>query len=483
MCRSNNECKEIAEWLKEWNYGIYSAESLLVDNAIEIKLIHALLVWFTQQTEAIYAFHVWIRLAENELINLNTLPNDNLKNKPSELCLLLAEKGFKLHFPNEIDSIAELVYSLLRQLPQKCRTSPYMDAFLNLIHEFSARNGEDLPGFLQYWEEQKDSTYIHTAPNKNAIQLITFHKSKGLQFPVVIMPMKTSKHPNSSVEVWSEFSFEDVKLDHAYLSISNKDEETPYFPLYEEENYRRQLDDINTYYVAFTRAVEQMHVLIPQTDSGRSVVPLLKTFRTWCSDHPLFNSETLELTISGERNAAIPTQKEEQNTQSLTFELPKNIHWKNRINLSTLRIEKQKHYAEEQAFGIALHDVLAHIKSANDLPAALRKGAILYPEIDILTIEKQIREILEHEVLKAFFTETTQVWNECEWLDESQNTLRPDRVCFANNTWAIIDYKSGKEQTSHQEQIKKYGAYFKTFNQAQARLFLVYTDQAKVVEL
>jgi CRISPR/Cas system-associated exonuclease Cas4 (RecB family) len=68
-------------------------------------------------------------------------------------------------------------------------------------------------------------------------------------------------------------------------------------------------------------------------------------------------------------------------------------------------------------------------------------------------------------------------------LDESQNTLRPDRVCFANNTWAIIDYKSGKEQTSHQEQIKKYGAYFKTFNQAQARLFLVYTDQAKVVEL
>lgn len=483
LCRTNAECKEIAEWLKEWNYGIYSAESLLVANASEIKLLLALLTWFTQKTEAIYAFEVWIRMAENNLLKLDSLPSDKLKQKPSELCIYISENGFPLQFPKEVDSLAELVYSLLRQMPQSIRTSPYVDAFLNLIHQFSAQNGEDLPGFLQFWEEQKDSSYIHTAPHKDAVQLITYHKSKGLQFPVVIMPMKTSKRPDSNVNMWSDYRFEDVEIDHAYLSISKKDEDTPYFSLYEEEMQRRDLDDINTYYVAFTRAVEQMHVLIPQNETGGVAVPLLKTFRAWCSEHPLFNPETLELTISGERIAAIPTQKEEQNTQSLAFELPENIHWKNRINLSTLRIEKQKHYAEEQAFGIALHDVLAHIKSANDLPAALKKGAVLYPEIDFQTIENQIREILALEVLKAFFTESTQVWNECEWLDESQNTLRPDRVCFANNTWAIIDYKSGKEQASHQEQIKKYGAYFKAFNQAQARLFLVYTDQAKVVEL
>jgi ATP-dependent exoDNAse (exonuclease V) beta subunit len=482
LCRSNNECKEIAEWLKEWNYGIYSAESLLVANAKEIKLIHALLVWFTQKTEAIHAFHVWIRLAENELINLDTLPNDNLKHKPSELCFLLAEKGFKLQFPNEIDSIAELVYSLLRQLPQKCRTSPYMDAFLNLIHEFSARNGEDLPGFLHYWEEQKDSTYIHTAPHKDAIQLITFHKSKGLQFPVVIMPMKTTKRPGSSVNLWSNYSFEEVEIEHAYLTLSKTDDDSSYSPLYEEEVQRRELDDINTYYVAFTRAVEQMHILIPQNDTGGSIVPLLKTFRAWCCEHPLFNPETLELTIAGEHKTP-KHPKNEENTQILVPTLPENTHWKNRIKLSTLRIEKQKHNAEEQAFGIALHDVLAHIKSANDLPTALRKGAVVYPEIDFQKIENQIREILEHEVLKSFFTESTQVWNECEWMDEKQNILRPDRVCYANYTWAIIDYKSGKEHNSHSEQIKKYGRYFKEFKQTEARLFLVYTDNASVLEV
>ncbi|MDP5120147.1 MAG: hypothetical protein NWQ46_01020, partial [Spirosomaceae bacterium] len=76
-----------------------------------------------------------------------------------------------------------------------------------------------------------------------------------------------------------------------------------------------------------------------------------------------------------------------------------------------------------------------------------------------------------------------KVINEKDILVRGQDVLRPDRVVFANDTVYVLDFKTGVQRESHQQQIRRYGKLYRQMGYAQVRTQLVYLESNEVVEV
>jgi RecB family exonuclease len=97
------------------------------------------------------------------------------------------------------------------------------------------------------------------------------------------------------------------------------------------------------------------------------------------------------------------------------------------------------------AFGQDIHDVLQNINYASD--------------INNLKIENKtinlIKQLTEHNQLKKYYKKPWSIYNESE-IAFNGLLFRPDRICINQNKAVIIDYKTGKEETSHLQQLTNY---------------------------
>jgi ATP-dependent exoDNAse (exonuclease V) beta subunit len=66
--------------------------------------------------------------------------------------------------------------------------NPYLHHFLDVIFNFQAKKRSDLVYFLDYFNEKKNTIALQMPDSNKAIKIMTIHKSKGLEFPVVIIP-------------------------------------------------------------------------------------------------------------------------------------------------------------------------------------------------------------------------------------------------------------------------------------------------------
>ena len=90
-----------------------------------------------------------------------------------------------------------------------------MICLLDKIQEV-ANKQNDLGNFLDWWEEHGHKISITTAEGTNAITIMTIHKSKGLQFPVVICPfVNWELKSRKSTLQWVNLNQLDLKLQNA----------------------------------------------------------------------------------------------------------------------------------------------------------------------------------------------------------------------------------------------------------------------------
>lgn len=149
-------------------------------------------------------------------------------------------------------------------------SDPYVSDLYNRMYAYQRDESVDIKGFLDWYDELEDSQRTIELPESlDAVKLLTLHKSKGLEFRVVIMPMCGWPLRVGTPQLWGEVAragWPDLILPF----LGSKDSKSSYFFIDTlEEYWLEAVDSVNLLYVAFTRAKEQLYVYAPgrQNDS------------------------------------------------------------------------------------------------------------------------------------------------------------------------------------------------------------------------
>jgi len=171
------------------------------------------------------------------------------------------------------------------------KTDAYVLRFLELVLEFVGKHDSSIRSFLNWWDESniEEKTSVITSETGNAIRIMSIHKSKGLQFPVVIMPFTDWKlQPDARDVMWIDSkdapfsSFGKIPL-----SPNKAMKESCFADSYQNEMIQAVTDNINLMYVAFTRAEEELYIFTAAGDikeinsTGKLLRTVLQSVPEW----------------------------------------------------------------------------------------------------------------------------------------------------------------------------------------------------------
>ena len=372
----------------------------------------------------------------------------------------------------------------------------YLQTFQNLVLDFTSRERNDLGAFLEWWEENKIKKSIQVSGEVDAVQLLTVHKSKGLQFKYVIIPFcswsmdhEVGKQPN----LWVTTT--ESPLDKAgYLPVTYKSalKETVFAEYYEEERSRCYLDNLNLLYVALTRAEHGMIVTAPGK-TGKTVAKLLYDgIAKSDALQPKWN-EAIQEWKSGEWTLSKSTDQSEQKP-ALKLNFYQSSQWRDKLVIKqTSRgfFEPQdSEVIEKVKYGIHLHAVLSRIRYADQLQEAIQQiifeGLITKDEKPI--IEKLMEELLSNPVIASWFTREWDVRTEVPILlparlSDGGFDNRIDRLMLAEGKAVIVDFKTGEPKTEDQKQVAEYMETLKKMDFTHVEGYLLYIKTGDVVSV
>src|SRR5690606_1823253 len=170
--------------------------------------------------------------------------------------------------------------------------------------------------FLNYWKENYEKLSI-PSPDGNAIRIMTVHKSKGLEFPVVIFPFADDDYSRAPKDkLWVENELEEIELPKVLVdnskTVENYSENASitYFQKTQEE----LLDNVNILYVALTRAEEQLYIL-SKMDLDKNNNPRNNTmssfFIGYLMNKNLFSPEKHTYEFGESKRISTPKKEEE----------------------------------------------------------------------------------------------------------------------------------------------------------------------------
>ena len=513
LVRKNQEGNEIANYLIENGISrIISPDSLLIANTPRIRFLVNVMRFLSNtndsiaRTEVIYYYSKYLLKTKPD--NLHSLFSDHIPRKKkskekkgntlfdiegleSTLFNRILPEAFTLH----ITYLSKLpVYDLCEQLINIFsfheRPDAYIQRFQDLVLEYSANNNSSLDGFLDWWNQSNSvkNCSVLIPENEDAIRIMTIHKSKGLQFPVVIMPFADWRIlPRPNDLFWAYAEEEPYKeMERVALLLSNRLLETYFNGAYREEVMQTLIDNLNMLYVAFTRAEEQLIIYTPQYhgEDLSTVSSLLR--RTLEFTNCELNENIYE---RGNSELIYDSQKNSNEIHSEKLVKYNTGRWQEKIGISSragdlLQITGEK-IREKINYGILIHRILSEVEHVKDLDKSIDKILFegMVAEADREEIFKEITTLLSVPEIQDFFSDKWEIKNEREIMLPGGESLRPDRVLFSKDQTIVIDFKTGKELAIHSKQIKKYASVLSDMGYPPVKSYLVYISEKKVLQV
>ena len=483
LTRTKKDGIAIANYLQEHEIPIISSETLLLKNNQKVVFI----VNFLKLThhpedeetrfEILYFFqeHLNIQIPKHEFFErFIKSENEQLFKKLEEFDIYFDEINFQ-QFP-----LYEKVEYIIRSFRLVTSSDAYIQFFLDVVLE-QQNKGSDISDFLDFWEIKKESLSIVAPETTNAVQIMTIHKAKGLEFPVVIFPCDVDIYHQIKPKVWlnelpenyEPFSELLVDFKQDLQLISDKG-----IAIYKQQREELELDNFNLLYVALTRAVEQLHIItgnkLPKKEKANPTV-FSEFFKIFLKENKYWDESVFVYNFGNNSRVTIPKNIE---LISEVHEKFISIPWKEQNLVLLASASKLWDTTQGKAieFGNLIHEMLANIFTFYDIEKVvlkyLNEGYI--SDIQIDTIKKIIQDIVFHPLLKAYYSEDVIVFNEREIVDCEQKIIIPDRLIFVDNEVVIIDYKTGNQLASHQQQLFKYEQVLKKMNFKVRQKLLIY---------
>ena len=484
LTRTRKESFAVANYLNEQGVSIISSESLLVSNSPEVQFITSLFAYSLNPNDKNVKWELLNYLVEKlNIPNAHNLFLKNLEKQPEDFFTWLQE--YDIYFDiSKLQSLSlyESAEYIIRSFQLIKTSDAYLQFFLDFIFDALNNTTHGIAEFLQLWEQKSGKLSILAPKSDHAVQIMTIHKSKGLEFPVVIYPFASA-------------DLQDVKKEHLWLPLPEGLNDIPIGYLKANKNmldwgeteafaYQKLLDttefdSINVLYVALTRASHQLYILSnldinakgevnAKTVSGL-FIEYLRSKNLW---NDALSYDFGEKMIQNYKPSEAPSLLKQENFHS-------SFTQNNAVQLMT---KSGALWDSVQGMAITngnlFHDIFSEINTLEDLPIAFSKYAT--PE-DLSTeqtneLENLITAVIKHPELQQYFASGETVIKERNILSPSGEVLRPDRLNFNGDKVTIIDYKTGAFQESHKHQMEQYEQVLKEMGYTTLKKILIYIN-------
>ena len=339
--------------------------------------------------------------------------------------------------------------------------------FFNILKKYN-----NLYEFITFIEEEKENLRQVSSRDVNAINLMTIHASKGLEFDTVFYYKRKSNKGNtdkSNLKSYLDFDekFNDVKK--FMLLFSGYDKKmigNDLRKLIDKNIQKEEMEEINNDYVALTRAKKNLILLFDAevTKEKGYIDPLAKRIiDVYKNENEHENKNENEY----ETGQIVESEIPEETTDTSDVKISDSL-FKTYFNDDKLRMEKSSNTLENEfkrKKGLAMHYYLEHILNDLENEKKIAKSALLSRYGNMLG-KKIVEELIVRmdkfiEKNIDIYDKKYKVYNEFEVYDSEGKKRIIDRINIDENNRKIYiyDYKTGFEpemKKEYQEQIEEY---------------------------
>lgn len=519
LVRTNKEALEIIENLMEYkkqnnlDFQVISGDALLISSNLAVQLLIETLAALIHPSPE-YAVHLAKLTYLHQILTVKTP----------------FESGFWLHFKNNNPSdfkdllpapllqnwaaykelplvllIEKLIEDYNLQSNEQHEHLPYLLEFKDLAQTFTKNGERGIPAFLDYWEEDGVRATLPSDTKIDAIEVITIHKSKGLDYDVVMIPFCGWKMEKSRSDFWiniKEGAFSNFgKLHFPFSKAMGK---SLFKKQYYEEFLYNYMDSLNTLYVATTRARQHLYITAPNTKENKGTdenTPDGDRFErkeTHITDfifHALNEKDSPFQTKNGSLHVnteeVIP-KKEKKAEENVTSSISLNEYWVSSFFAQKWEEENDldlsKIFTMEQAalFGNLAHKILAEIKTVDEIEKHLSHYLVdgIIREEEKNKIQKELKTVLNHPQISRWLSGDYVVKSEAGIITGDGEGKRPDKVFLSAEETIVLDFKFTPIKTQqHQKQVAKYVETIKEIGTNNVKGFLFYAPLNELIEV
>ncbi|MCK4700463.1 MAG: UvrD-helicase domain-containing protein, partial [Bacteroidales bacterium] len=425
-------------------YNLISDDSLFIRNSGAVKFLLGMLRYFLNPDDDInrgwllYYLSRKDKTTRKDVIEISELFD---KDDRSATLILLFPAEFKENLSGFKNlPLFELTENLIRifKLNKIEDEIPFIQAFQDLVIEYSKTESSGIMQFLEWWEQTGIEKSIQLSEKLDAVRVLTLHKAKGLQFRSVIIPFCNWKidHEISPI-IWCEPQTDPFnKLDRVPVKYVKDLALTEFDHDYFREKFYTFIDNLNLLYVAFTRAMDSLFVMCPPPAKSGGITNtghLVKEAISYCTETSNTEMKNQGIDFSKIRNMekeifqfGVNKISEDVPVEIGLGEMAVRTYPSNKYS-AKLRFNLQSDdYFELAAmgerskvnYGKIMHEIFENITTSKDIESSLKKlvfaGKISNDET--VVIRNNIFKKLENEQVKDWFSDKWKVKAEADIL-------------------------------------------------------------------
>lgn len=494
LVRKKKEGVALASYLSERGIAIVSSETLLIMNAPEVQFINNVLKYLIQPENNEVKIEILEFLAKRYNIDekhdffekhINSNSEDFFKQFELLGIYISPKNILQLPLYDAAETIAR--NSKLLEHP-----NAYLQYYMDVVLDFYETKGSHIAAFLEHLAKKKASLSVISPEGQDAVQIMTIHKSKGLEFAVVIFPyadldiyreIEPKEWFHLDPKVYKDFPYTLLNFNSDFEFFGDQGLE-----IYKRHKSEQELDNINLLYVALTRAEAQLYIITKQDDDLKEdakqkkysglLINYLKSIKEWDTAKHIYSFGSKEPSINAYMGKA------GVNFQNTFISNPKEALNINIVTKSGMLWDTDQEEAIEK--GNLVHNIMSNIKVKNDVEPVMQDmltSGILteaqYPYL--LTL---VSKVVNHPELESYFKEENEVYNERDIIHSNGVLVRPDRIVInpKTKTVTILDYKTGDHDAKYIEQLRTYEKAVEGIGYVTKKKILVYINNDVTVK-